>query len=365
MTLLQQFGRMSNEELGREDPALVNTACAVGLPETDTIDFAACKEKLDEIARRTYSETQRLHYLFDRNPARFNHSLAYFRAGVMVTVLQRDFGLRYAKHLIAFEDSDYFRDPANIFIHGALLNGRGTCSSLPVVYIAAGWRLGYPMTIATAYQHMYTRWDGGGDCFNIECTSNGFVSHPDDYYRNWPKSLTDEQVKNYEALVSLSPRQTMAHSMAHRGLCWRAHGCYREAVGAFAAACELAPDAWNHSALLVEAMNAWDRELRKLMVPGFPRMTLRFPQRWFNGIPRDLELGIVHMIVKQNLLTMPEYKVRWWEPLRCNPEARPKDLPRHILVEYPNGDDAVPGEPTITFHDTVPESFYAKPPQPA
>lgn len=63
-----------------------------------------------------------------------------------------------------------------------LLGGRGTCSSLPPLYVAIGRRLGYPLKLVKSFAHLFARWDNGaGERFNIECTARQFVSHPDEY----------------------------------------------------------------------------------------------------------------------------------------------------------------------------------------
>ena len=62
---------------------------------------------------------------------------------------------------------------------------------MPVMYVAIGRRLGYPMRLVAAKEHMFCRWDDGKERFNIEGAGNGDDYPPDDYYRTWPKLLTD------------------------------------------------------------------------------------------------------------------------------------------------------------------------------
>ena len=68
---------------------------------------------------------------------------------------------------------------------------------MPVLYVAVGRRLGYPLKLATTKGHLFARWDGldhsypaWRERFNIEGT-HGFSSYPDDYYKTWPFKLTD------------------------------------------------------------------------------------------------------------------------------------------------------------------------------
>lgn len=356
-----KFRLLPDDELGRLDVGAVNLSCAVGLPGTEGFDFGRCRLLLDEMARRVAQETDRCFHLFRRRPQEHDYSEDRFRALALTTVLQRDFGLRYAKDLLELKDGPYFRDPANLFLHGAL-QGRGTCASLPVAYLAVGRRLGYPLKMATTWQHLFLRWEGDGKPFNIECTAHGFVSHPDTFYLTWPRPLTPQQVERFWVLRSCTPRQELAIFLNHRGLCWLENNCFREAVGAFANACELDKENWSYSHALVEAMSRWDRHVRARLMIGFPSLTIHFPPPQFPSLPRDLDRGIIHLMVKENLLNNPTHNIRWWQPLRRDPAQRPKGLPAHITVEYPpDGKSA----PTVVFHPTAPPTFGQGPLQPA
>jgi hypothetical protein len=55
----------------------------------------------------------------------------------------------------------FFADPSKVFLHGLLGPERvGTCSSLPVLYVAVGRQLGYPLKLVTAKGHLFVRWEG-------------------------------------------------------------------------------------------------------------------------------------------------------------------------------------------------------------
>src|SRR5260370_30438785 len=98
----------------------------------------------------------------------------------MVLVLQKRFGLRYNLAKVAPETAF---TTADTFIHGALLGDGGTCASLPVVYVAVGRRLGYPLRLVSAKQHFFVRWEGpGGERFTVEANDTGVASPPDDHH---------------------------------------------------------------------------------------------------------------------------------------------------------------------------------------
>ena len=80
---------------------------------------------------------------------------------------------------------DHFAaDSRDLFLHGLLrpaLNPqpstlnlpRGTCSSMPVLYIAIGRRLGYPLKIVTTKAHLFIRWESAAERFDLEGTGRG------------------------------------------------------------------------------------------------------------------------------------------------------------------------------------------------
>lgn len=129
----RDFLAMSDEELARQDLAVVNLACAAGLPGAEGIDVPGCLRWLDratDLVRRWTAAG--LDEFFRPNPAEFNNSEAYFRVLGLTTVLQRHCGVRYDPSKIGaglegpFEFHEYF-------IHGPIQGPGGTCATLPVV----------------------------------------------------------------------------------------------------------------------------------------------------------------------------------------------------------------------------------------
>jgi Transglutaminase-like superfamily len=112
----------------------------------------------------------------------------------MITVLQRDLGVRYN---LAFSESPYDgTDSRNLFIHGLLSGHGGTCVTMPVLYAAIGRRLGYPMKLAFAVEHVFCRWDDGrGERFDMEATSQGFRVLRGDRFSSSPKPAPAEGVE--------------------------------------------------------------------------------------------------------------------------------------------------------------------------
>ncbi|QQE12732.1 hypothetical protein JD969_04515 [Planctomycetota bacterium] len=232
---LNELLDLPKEKLDKVDIARINLLCASELPATRELDVEHALKKLDEWAQRVAYETDRHLYrvndpLFAKH---YGNSEAQYRAEMLTQVLYEDLNIKYNPEAI---NSFSFTDPSVAFIHGMIpASGKttadtpgGTCVSMPVLYVAVGRRLGYPLKLVTTDSHIFVRWDTSntdwyvkpkysiGESFNIE-TTNGFNRYNDDYYRAWPRILTEQEVLKNGYLVSLSPAEEFAQFMAARG----------------------------------------------------------------------------------------------------------------------------------------------------
>lgn len=260
------------------DIAIANLDCAAGLPGSEKLDVAECLKTLGEWAARVRSETEKHFYRFRQSPAEFNQSEAYFRMIVLVTVLQQDFGVRYNPERALQPD---FKDSRDLFIHGLLGEARtGTCVSMPVLYVAIGRHLGYPLHLAQSRMHLYVRWEGK-EVLNIEATSRGIVCRDDTYYANWPEPLTDEEHASGAYLRSLTPAEELAVFLNARGHCLEDNGRWAEAQLAYALARTLAPSFPHGQQFLAAALQKeLGRGSRSLVRPG----TIRDSFRWVDAL---------------------------------------------------------------------------------
>ena len=332
----QILSRWPESELGRLDTAITNLICSGGLPGASALNIDDCRRTLDKKTAAVRAETERKLPLYYRQPSAYRNSEAFFRMLVLTTVLQRDFGIHCSQRMNAMPDSEFFSKPEHLFLHGVIETRAGSCSSLPPMYAAVGRRLGYPLKLVTTCQHAFLRWDAPNEVpFNIECTAMGFVSHPDEYYRTWPRKLSTRELRNHCFLQSLTPRQEFAVYVCNRGHVCLENDDYSSAVDAYAGAGELHPENWGYSHSLVNAMNRWKRRLQIRMGIGFPGMQITFPPRQFAAIPVNLEQGIFHLRALQHLLLDARLDEKWWKPLRSDPGRPPADLPAFIFVKYP------------------------------
>jgi len=236
---LSELLAMSPAQIADVDIAEMNLLCATGLPGAEKLDVDKAFRRLDDYARRVRHWTEQSMWDFHRNPGKFENSQAKFRVLLLISVLQKDFNIHYNDR--GPRNCD-FSNAKNPFIHGMIddTNG-GTCASMPVMYVAVGRRLGYPMSIVLAKTHIFARWDDDTERFNIEGTNAWFDDHPDSYYRKWPHPITKVELKQGWYLKPLTPAEELAVFLQNRAYCLMDNGRFKEAKLAFARSYQLAP----------------------------------------------------------------------------------------------------------------------------
>lgn len=139
---------LAPQALAANDIAAVNLACAEGLPGAENVEVNQVLEELAAMAAQVRKETDRHLYRFRRNPTEFENSEGFFRMVMLAVVLAEDYGVHYApgKRGTAAQarmGDGFFADARDVFLVGLAGQRRaGTCSSLPVLYVAVGRRLG-------------------------------------------------------------------------------------------------------------------------------------------------------------------------------------------------------------------------------
>lgn len=246
--------KMPRAELAEVDFALMNLLCAQDLPGAEDIDIPTILRKLDHWAGKVAFETERhLYRVKDpRYADHYKYSEARLRAEFIVQVLQEDCGVHY--NIDRIRDVD-FANSQDLFIHGMLgSDNGGTCASLPVIYTAIGRRLGYPMSLALAREHIFVRWDDGNERFNVEGAGNGGIDFPEDeFYRFWRHPINDKMMATGEFLKTLTPEEELSVFLLNRGVCLHAHRRDAEAAEAYALAHRLMPNAASQKLALATA----------------------------------------------------------------------------------------------------------------
>jgi hypothetical protein len=247
----------------------LNLLCASGLSAGNEPCIKQCLATIDSWAQHVRSETERHLYRYERNPVEFENSPGYFRMLMLAVVMAEDYGVHYDPARMrgpetAQMDDRFFADPAKVFLRGLLGPERvGTCSSLPILYVAVGRQLGYPLKLVPTRGHLFVRWEGAGERFNVEATSRGSNRFDDDHYRYWPFEITPAEEKTEGYLQSLTPAGELSAFLSIRGMCLREVGRLPEAVESFAAAARLSPQCHSYQALLADLQTTPARQTQR------------------------------------------------------------------------------------------------------
>jgi tetratricopeptide (TPR) repeat protein len=277
MPTLAQVCRSPSDYLGKLDIAALNLMCAAGLPHAENLDVARLLHWIDKAAEKVEFDTHRHCYRFGSSPETYRNSPGYYCCYFLLQTLQEDFGVRYNPARIndpTFQDpkclNPEYRDSRDLFIHGAIDGPGGTCASIPVLYVAVGRRLGYPLKLVEAKAHLFFRWDNRAaswknpypklpsvvETFNVEGATY-IGSHPDDFYENWPEPLTPAEKAAGYYLKSLSPIEELAAFLITRGECLRENGRIEEAIQAYRWASDLVPQDARYRHLLHSTSRAY------------------------------------------------------------------------------------------------------------
>ena len=247
LSKFQDLLNLPVSKLPTNDIAQLNLLCAQGLPGSGDFDVKQCMDTLSEMTERVRAETTRNHYRFERSPGDFENSENFYKMVILAVVLGEDFHITYAANKImtvadARTDDGFFADAHDVFLHGLLGSRRqGTCSSLPVLQVAIGRRLGYPLKLVTTKSHLFVRWEDSFEHFNIEASGNGVNRFSDDYYRHWPLEVSDAEIQAEGYLKSLSSSEELAVFLSIRGMCWRDAHDHKQAAECFRLAAKLNP----------------------------------------------------------------------------------------------------------------------------
>ncbi len=254
LTLTDDLLTLTNDQLKWIDVARINLLCATDLPGAEHVDntyIIHITRTLDLWAKRVEFETNR-HLYRIHHPhyiKQYAGSEARLRLEMLCQTLQEDFGVRYNPARI--HDPD-FSNAKDIFIHDMIADPNGgTCTSMPVLYVAIARRLGYPLRLISAKGHFFCRWRDKRETVNFDGSCNGGCAfHPDDHYRRWPYPISDEEIKAGHYLKPHTPAQELAAFMAARGHCLEEHPRLDETIHAYEQAVRLDPNNPNYRGFL-------------------------------------------------------------------------------------------------------------------
>lgn len=260
-------------ELEHCDIARMNLLCAESLPGAENLKVEECLATLDQWAQHIKSETDRNEHRFKEDPAYYSNSEAFYKMLMMAVVLYEDYGVRYNPKLITSPDATvaddhFFADSSNILIQGLVgTQHLGTCSSMPVLYIALGRRLGYPLKLVKAKGHLFMRWEGQTEKFDMDATGKGLDKYDDEFYKKWPFPLSEADIKEEDYLKSLSAKEELSVFLSIRGACQTDNDQLGDALASFSLAYKLVPTWKGNQVMFAQARQRLARPVIQVQQP--------------------------------------------------------------------------------------------------
>lgn len=235
------------DSLRHVDIARMNLLCAEGLPGAENLNIERYLRKLDAWAKYVVTVEQQYMPAFHRNKDKYRNSQALFKGVYLGIAIEQDFGCGYNQELLDSgamnerQSTRFYKDASDIFIHGLLDDGKGSCSSLPVLMVALGRRCDYPIHLVGCGGHVFARWDDGSEKLNFEITCNGVNSYDDEHYKQWPRPISDKEMEAESLLQNYSAKQMLGIFVALRANCLKEHGYYAEALECYKVALRYFP----------------------------------------------------------------------------------------------------------------------------
>jgi tetratricopeptide (TPR) repeat protein len=245
----------------------ISLSCSDGLPGAEDVNPPEYLARVEEWAAVVRRETPKYIGSFRKRPHEYQHSQAFFRASMLVQILKKDLGVRYNLDRKQ-QDPDVvsplgFFDSRDVLIHGPLGPTRmGTCNNIPMVVVAVGRKLGYPVHLAANAHHVYVKWvKPSGQSFVIEASNvGGMITHPEEYFRTWPIPMTEAQSRSGYYLRAFTPKDELALCLVSRAWVLETHRRYGEALEAYLLACVAAPEEPMYPRLAGRCAGKWLRE---------------------------------------------------------------------------------------------------------
>lgn len=111
-------------------------------------------------------------------------------------------------------------DGNKVFLAGLLRTRRGSCVSMPLIYLVIGQRLGLPVHLVALGQHYFIRWQEPGYRMNIETTIvDRLAVTPDDSVYIEDEGLTRDKLRGSD-LRNLSNQEVLGQLLFTRSAYW-------------------------------------------------------------------------------------------------------------------------------------------------
>ena len=231
---IEELVALSAAELERVDVGRMNLICADAVEDFGESELPRLLRRLDEWAEDARRAEVRYRKTYEREPMRYDNSYAKYRAVNLALTIKEDFRCRYQKAHIRsgamtdFTSPRFFRNPDDVFVSGLLRRRLGTCSSFPVLLVALGRRLGYPLYLKLTGGHMFCCWDDGKERFNLETNGDAVDTPSDEHYLKEPcygmAARSQREMTAERLMVKLTNAEALSVFLETAGYCAEANG---------------------------------------------------------------------------------------------------------------------------------------------
>lgn len=228
------------------DIATVSYLIASDLPEFNDLS----RLQFDDAMNRATEHVAKVLRQIDSNPrmtARRNspHNKVFDFCNAVLT-LGMDYNENFkATDITPQQSAALYRDASNIFLPGLLASKKGSCVSMPMLYLCIGRRLGLPVHLVSVGKHSFVRWEEPGLQLNIETTIVGkpAITDTEEIFLQ-TEGMTKADVAGTDWLRNLTNREIVGTLLHARGGCYYVLGpAYRDlSYRDCARAAKLAPD---------------------------------------------------------------------------------------------------------------------------
>lgn len=211
---------------GEIDLGLVNWLVAADVPEFADLGREGYFKQLDAVTEQVRQRTTRMEQVAiarGENPAAPRTRCAIFCNAIIK--LQFAYADEFRQERITpGQMKALYANPDNIFFAGLLQTKRGSCVSMPLVYLVIGQRLGLPVHLVCVGRHYFIRWEEPGFRLNIETTIVDRVSvSPDDQVYLEIEGLPRDKLNGSE-LRNLTSKEVVGNLLFARSGYWAVHG---------------------------------------------------------------------------------------------------------------------------------------------
>jgi len=204
------------------DLALANWLIVADIPQFADMGrdkYFAQLDALTEQVRQEMARRQEIAKSKGKNPNDPETRCGIFCGSVVK--LGFDYAEEFRQHdLTPQQNTALHGDGNKVFLAGLLRTRRGSCISMPLIYLVIGQRLGMPVHLVAIGQHYFVRWQEPGYRLNIETTivDRVAVTESDSVYLE-DEGLTKDQLRGSD-LRNLSNQEVLGQLLFTRSAYW-------------------------------------------------------------------------------------------------------------------------------------------------